>query len=160
MPGSGKSYWAEQIALLSGGQHVDLDAVVEELGGDRIASLFEAKGEAFFRELERQALQQVLAAHPGGLVLACGGGTPCFFDNMSRLKAAGKVVYLRAGMDRLVQHVLEERAKRPLLQQGDLRHNLERLLAQRAAIYEQADIVVDVETLTVEQLMLVLSDKL
>jgi shikimate kinase len=153
MPGSGKSYWAEQLAQLSGRLHIDLDSIVEQIGGADIATLFATKGEAHFRILEQQALQQILATHSGNMVLACGGGTPCFFDNMQLLQAAGRVVYLHAGIDRLLEQVMLERAKRPLLQQGDLRTNLERLLQQRAAIYEQADVIVDVASISASALM-------
>lgn len=138
MSGAGKSYWAPQLAAQYGMQSIDLDDIIEVRTGMNIAAFFERYGEAEFRKLERLTLKQVLEVFPNNCVIACGGGTPCFFDNMQVMERSGRVVYLEAGVDFLCSNIVADRNKRPLLEAGNLKEELERLLHHRKATYEQA----------------------
>lgn len=93
MPGSGKSTLGRRLATSFGCPFLDLDAAIEERTGQRIPAIFKADGEAFFRQLEADTLREA-ATRPGPLVLATGGGTPCFHDNLAVLQAAGPTLWL------------------------------------------------------------------
>lgn len=93
MPGAGKSTLGRRLAAHYGGPFLDLDAVLVARAGRSIPAIFQAEGEAYFRQLEAAALRDVLA-RPGPLVLATGGGTPCFHHNLDVLQAAGLTLWL------------------------------------------------------------------
>ena len=119
MMGSGKSTTGEQLAKLLGWPFIDLDLRIEDQQRCSIAQIFSEKGEKGFRLLEREALQSVLAlASPA--VIACGGGTPCFFDNMENMKNSGWVVYLQTPVEVLKKRLVSGDPERPLLSDRDL----------------------------------------
>ncbi|MBK7410759.1 MAG: shikimate kinase [Saprospirales bacterium] len=140
MMGSGKSTVGEQLAQLLGWPFIDLDSWIEDQHQCTIAELFARDGENGFRLLEREALLQVLA-YPEVCVIACGGGTPCFFDNMHLMKEKGWVIYLRTPFPVLLARLEKQVSERPLLSTGKWTDNLEELLVKRSAYYEQAHIV-------------------
>ncbi len=135
MPGCGKSHWGRLLAVHLGLPFTDLDEAIASGEGMSIAELFAARGEGWFRERERAYLRQVIDV-PGSRVVACGGGTPCSFDNLQAMKAAGIVIYLQASPAYLFQQLQRGGARRPLLD-GTI-ERLEELLAQREPIYTQA----------------------
>ena len=141
MPGVGKSYWAEQIAAAYAMQCIDLDNIIEVRTGMSIGSFFERYGETEFRKLERLTLSQVLEVFGHNCVVACGGGTPCFYDNLAQMKSKGTVLYLQASLADICKRLAEEHQKRPLLQLPDWEDKLASLLTQRAPIFEQADYI-------------------
>jgi shikimate kinase len=147
MPGSGKSYWGQQAAVWGGWNRVETDGRVEADAGCSIADYFHKYGAAAFRQQEARVLQQIIAAAPEKTIVSCGGGTPCFFDNLSRMKQAGKVIYLRADVDWLYQNLAEEWHLRPLFQNHpDPKNYLAALLDERRFFYEQADVITDART--------------
>jgi shikimate kinase len=150
MPGVGKSYWAEQITAHYGLQCIDLDNIIEVRSGMRIGTFFERFGEAEFRKLERLTLNQVLEVFNTNCVIACGGGTPCFYDNLAKMKAKGKVIYLKASLDTLFQNLDNESHTRPLLKLPDWKEKLAEMLENRKIIFEQADVIIPVESLSVK----------
>lgn len=93
MPGSGKTTLGRELAQHYGYPFLDLDAAIETSAGRSIPAIFETQGQAYFREVEARTLREVLR-RPGPLVLATGGGTPCFHDNMACLQAAGLTLWL------------------------------------------------------------------
>ncbi len=112
--GSGKTFIGRRLAQVLRVPFIDLDAYIEQRTGQRIAQLFVQIGEAGFRQIERDALQHL---PKGDAVVATGGGTPCFFDNMAQMNAQGLTIFLEVPVDVLVKRLLNERAHRPLLQQ-------------------------------------------
>ena len=140
MMGSGKSATGKQLALLLGWLFIDLDEQIEGHSGQSIAQLFERLGESGFRQIEQQALQAVIATTKQAVV-ATGGGTPCFFDNLQAMKKAGWVVFLQTPLSLLVKRLRTQHAGRPLLQGEHWETKLEELLAARNTHYEQAHIV-------------------
>lgn len=111
--GCGKTTLGRAVAASTGIRFIDLDDYIEEHEGCSIKEIFATRGEEAFRAIEREALCEV-SRMPDTLV-ACGGGTPCFGDNMGLLNRCGLTVYLKAGHDRLLSRLKEGRAKRPLI---------------------------------------------
>ena len=94
MPGSGKTTLGRALAAHFGLDFVDLDAAIVARAGQPIPAIFAAQGEAHFREVEAATLRAVLREAPGPLVLATGGGTPCFHHNLDLLQAHGLTLWL------------------------------------------------------------------
>jgi shikimate kinase len=151
LSGSGKSFWAEELARNWQWDAIDTDAVIASRCGMSVAEIFQKKGEAFFREHEKKLLQEIihtLTDRP--TIVATGGGTPCFDDNLDAMMNSGLVVYLEAPIELLTTR-LERSTDRPLLMNkgsGELREKLETLLASRKKIYERAPIKIDAATAT------------
>jgi len=153
MPGTGKSYWAEQLSERFNLAMLDTDDIIEEEEACSITELFDAKGEAYFRQREKEVLQGIIAQQqePDAevLLIACGGGMPCYHNNIQTMLQAGKVIYLRSAAATLIERLLQEFQKRPLLkEQEDLLAFAAALLAQRQEFYEQAHHILDTEKLS------------
>ncbi len=134
--GSGKTYWGERLSAALQTPFVDLDRLIEQGEGETIAGLFDRSGEEAFRVLERRYLHQ-LAHHPCAVV-ATGGGTPCFFDNLEWMRAHGATLFLDVPFDILVERLESLLIGRPLLAGAD-RPAIERLWATRRPFYAQAE---------------------
>jgi shikimate kinase len=142
--GSGKSHTGRRLASLLKRPFVDLDQAVTTRAGKSISAIFAEQGEAYFRQLERDCLREL--SQPPFRVIACGGGTPCHFDNMDWMNRHGLSIYLRASVELLAERLLPGRDKRPLLQGLDaatLPAFIEGKLAERAPYYMQANVVYD-----------------
>jgi shikimate kinase len=148
MPGAGKTYWGKKIAESYQLPFIDIDEVIESEAGMPIAAIFEQHGEEHFREIEMKVLHNVIGTSSGLGIIACGGGTPAFYDNLERMKKAGCVVYLSASLATLRHRLEADRNVRPLID-SNMEDKLKDLLSKRAPIYGLADYVVDVETATV-----------
>src|ERR1043165_6225993 len=116
MPGTGKSYWASTMATAFELPFIDLDNVVEDRINMTIADYFEKYGEDDFRKKEQAALHAIIATHPKNTVIACGGGTPVFFDNLQQMQKAGCVIYLKATISAIIQRLGNSAVRRPLLE--------------------------------------------
>jgi shikimate kinase len=139
--GAGKSLVGPLLAERLGLAFVDLDRLVEARACSDISTLFEQEGEAGFRVREQSALREVLSGE--GLVLACGGGTPCEPGALEALNAWGTTVFLQVPFEVLQQRVAG--IGRPLWS-----HRNRSLLEFRMPIYEQADLAVDGTAVPVE----------
>jgi shikimate kinase len=149
MMGAGKSAVGRALAARRGEPFADADAEVEAAAGRSVAEIFAAEGETAFRRLEREAIER-LAGRPG--VVALGGGAIAQPGVAERLRASGRVVYLRATPETLARRVGEAR-ERPLLAGLDAEGRIARLralLAEREPHYACADVVVDTDGLDVE----------
>ena len=91
----------------------DLDWYIEERYHTQVSRIFAEEGEAAFRDKERRMLHEVAAFE--NVVLSCGGGTPCFFDNADFMNSVGHTFYLKASPDTILQHLAISRGERPLL---------------------------------------------
>lgn len=152
MPGAGKTFWAEKAAGASGYQHADLDQYIEQKEETSIGAIFARHGEDHFRRAEQAALHDLTAiasATDVVTIIACGGGTPCYFDNLDFMLEHGTVIYLRARIDTLVAHLNASGELRPLLDNDTWHEQLHHLLLSREDFYLQAHHIVDVETLSV-----------
>jgi len=111
--GSGKSVTGKTLAGMLELDFIDLDEEIIKQQKMTIAGIFKEKGEKAFRIIEHQALGEFLQKDK--FVMACGGGTPCFFDNLQQMNESGITVYLHAEPEVLKSRLLSEKEKRPLL---------------------------------------------
>ncbi|WP_017732028.1 shikimate kinase [Nafulsella turpanensis] len=144
MPGSGKSTLGKILARELHLPFLDLDSRIEEREGQSVPAIFGEKGEEYFRKVERECLQEVLD-WPEAVVLASGGGAPCFFDNMELIRKQSVSVYLKVSFPELAERLLTEGAeKRPLLQgyteTEKLAIFLEEKFAYRLPFYKKANL--------------------
>ena len=138
MMGSGKSTIGARLAELLALPFVDTDAAIEKAEGRSVQQIFEQEGEGYFREKEQQFLQQ-LPQQAG--VVACGGGLPCFFNNMELLTAKGTVIYLEALPGLLYDRIKGDK-QRPKLQDFAA---FVQLLTAREVSYNKAHFKIDVK---------------
>jgi shikimate kinase len=150
MPGSGKTYWMAQLAEQLQYRGVDMDHFIEEQTGSTIPELF-AISEEHFRAQEKFALEAIIHQYEDKVVIATGGGAPCYKDNMPEMKSAGCVIYLETAIESLLSNVKKSGVPRPLLANGasqELAEKLSALYRQRKEIYEQAHIKINVDKAT------------
>ena len=147
-PGSGKSTVGHQLGLRLKREFVDTDALVEEMSGKSIASIFELEGEAAFRQLEAEACRRIAA--PAGRVVACGGGALLSDNHRALLKAGGQLVCLTAEPEVLLKR-MGANGRRPLLQGDHPGKRLEALLAERREAYASIPVQIDTTRLATEQ---------
>lgn len=139
--GAGKTSIGRRLARTLAVPFADADDEIVTAAGLSIPDIFALYGESRFRELERRVVARLLNEPP--MILALGGGA--FIDPLTRVhtKTHGVSVWLRADLDTLVARTARRRGTRPLLDQGDPRDILARLMEQRYPIYAEADYTVD-----------------
>jgi shikimate kinase len=140
--GSGKSFTGQQLATALHLPFVDLDERIEQTEKRSIAQVFESEGESYFRTLEAQLLRATLADDPA--VISCGGGTPCFHQNMDWINANGLSIYLKASVPLLAKRLKKGQEHRPLIRgfnELELEAYIAERLAQRELYYSQAKII-------------------
>lgn len=140
MPGAGKTTLGRALAAHFGRPFVDLDAEIAARAGQSIPGIFQQRGEPGFRRLEADVLRAVLA-WPTPLVLATGGGTPCFHDGITVLNQHSITLWLDVPVPTLLARLpTPETARRPLLAQASegLETRLRETLAARIQFYQQA----------------------
>ena len=146
--GSGKSYWGKLWAAETGMDYFDLDDIIEKQEGMAVEAIFEKKGESYFREKE-SALLRTMSSNDDAII-SCGGGTPCFDGNMQWMNENGFTVYLQANPVKLIENILLEIDKRPLLKKinkGEMLFFVEQKLKERNPFYTQAKISLSVNDL-------------
>jgi shikimate kinase len=147
--GSGKSTVGKLLAPIIGRPFYDLDDLIQQEAQSTINEIFSRFGEAHFRQLEKQILEGTRSLAKA--VIALGGGTPCFFDNMQWINKHGISIYLDVDPALLYQRLLDARDSRPLLQQlstAELMQYITGKLAERRSFYEQATVIYKVEQQT------------
>jgi shikimate kinase len=153
--GSGKTHWGKILSAKLQLPFRDLDSLIVEKEQKSIAEVFSEKGEEYFRYQEKQTLEELINEEES-FVLSCGGGTPCFFNNIEFMKKSGKVLWLNTSIDVLKERLLKERMSRPLIRDinvEELRRYIVRKLTERKMYYEQADAMVNEESITLEELI-------
>ncbi len=146
--GSGKTTVGKALSKETGLMFYDLDWYIENRMRKSISQIFAEKGEAGFRKIEYNMLHEV--AEFEDVIISCGGGTPCFFDNMDYLNRQGDVVYLKATPDTLYSHLLLAKVERPLLKDKSSEELIDYIthhLQERAPFYEKARYTLDVSVL-------------
>lgn len=141
MMGSGKTYWTKKLSkkLKTGGY--DLDFLITSHEEKSIAEIFDEDGEPYFRKTEARILRWF--AEKKSFVLATGGGTPCFNDNMEWMNTHGITIWIDEPVDTLVQRLLPEKAHRPLIRDisdNDISGFLKDRLEERIPFYRKAAI--------------------
>ena len=126
----------------------DLDWYIESRMRKTVSQIFAERGEEGFRQIEHNMLHEV--AEFEDVIISCGGGTPCFFDNMDYLNQQGDVVYLKATPETLYKHLMMAKVERPLLKgksPEELIAYITEHLQERAPFYEKARHTLDVNVL-------------
>lgn len=143
--GAGKTTVGKVLAKELGLQFYDLDWYIESRMHKTVPEIFAEKGEEGFRVIEKNMLHEV--AEFEDVVLSCGGGTPCFFDNIDYMNLQGETVYLKATPEVLYSHLKMGRVERPLLKNKtpeEMKDFIATQLSQREPYYMKAKNVLDV----------------
>lgn len=140
--GCGKTTLGRAVARVADVEFIDLDLYIENRFRRNVGDIFTEYGEAGFRRIERNMLREV--GEFSNVLVACGGGTPCFFDNMEYMNSRGVTVFLQASMPRLCDRLYKGRRKRPLIagmSDSEIAAFAESALKQRMPFYSQASLV-------------------
>ncbi len=156
--GSGKSRVGRELAAILGFSFFDADREIEKAAGSTVSEIFERYGEQAFRDGERKVITRLLG-EPGSMVLATGGGAFMNEDLRRKIKEAATSVWLKAGLDLLVERT-GRTDHRPLLKEKDPREVLQKLMDVRYPVYAEADITVESGDLSPRQMAEKIAERL
>lgn len=137
--GSGKSTLGRALARATGLMFIDLDNYIEQRFHANVRDIFASRGEEGFRNLERRMLREVSEFE--NVIIACGGGTPCFFNNMAHINTHGTSVFLETSHGILLRRLKQGRYRRPLIasmSDDELDSYITRTIQQRLPFYSLA----------------------
>jgi shikimate kinase len=156
LPGSGKSTLGKKLAAQLGFPFYDLDELIVQQEKKSIPEIFYERGEGYFRRAETKVLEKQLDTDQA-MVLATGGGAPCFNDNMDRINRKAISVFLDVPLPQIIQRMTtNEVALRPLFQgldAGEITAKLTDLYTARLGYYDQAKIKLSGEDISTELLI-------
>lgn len=144
--GSGKTTIGKALSKDTGLQFYDLDWYIESRMHKTVKQIFDEQGEEGFRRIEHNMLHEV--GEFENVIISCGGGTPCFFDNMDYINQQGDVVYLKASPEVLHKHLKMGKTVRPLLLNKtpeEVEAFIKAQLQERTPFYEKANHTLDVD---------------
>lgn len=156
--GCGKSTIGIALAKQMDFDFLDLDKYIEKKEAKSIQQIFEKQGELVFRKKEKIALLEVCKKN--NIVIATGGGTPCFFQNMQIIKAKGKSIYFKMEEGELNERLLNQQTQRPLLKnksEKELFDFINSTLLEREEFYSQADFVVNGKNINAKAILKLLT---
>ena len=136
--GCGKSTIGKKVAKICNLPFLDLDALIEQETGMKINAIFTHKGEDFFRKKESSILHNY--SFKKNMLIATGGGTPCFYDNHAFMNSVGVTIYLKVSLCEIVKR-LQLDNKRPLLFNNKL--NLKDFVREHLSIREKEYLLSD-----------------
>lgn len=146
--GSGKTTLGKALSKDTGMMFYDLDWYIESRMHKSVSQIFSEQGEEAFRKIEYNMLHEV--AEFEDVIISCGGGTPCFFDNMDYLNRQGDVIYLKASPETLCRHLAMAKTERPLLKNKsseELVAYIAEHLRERELYYGKARHILDINVL-------------
>jgi shikimate kinase len=153
--GCGKTHWGKQLGERLQMPFFDLDALIEEREGKTVTEIFAEMGEEYFRMLEKDVLYMVTESHPT-FVMACGGGAPCFFNNIDYMKSRGTTVWINCSTECLFTRLSKEKDKRPLIKNipdNELRSYIIKKYSDRKIFYQQAAVILAEDDVNLEALI-------
>jgi shikimate kinase len=155
--GSGKSVIGKKLAEVLNYAFLDFDDYIEEKEKAFIATIFETKGEIYFRKVEQTYIKEVLQLPK--TVVALGGGTPCYGNTMNMILNTenAQSIYLKASITTLSNRLFDEKAKRPLIAHvstiAELNEFIGKHIFERAPFYEQSNLIVKTDGKSVEDVV-------
>lgn len=153
--GVGKTHWGRLLSQKLNLPFFDLDEQVIGHAGKPIAEIFAADGEEHFRQMEKEVLHIITESHDS-FIMACGGGSPCYFNNIDYMNQAGTTVWINTPLDTLFDRLVKEKEKRPLIKElsdDQLKNFIFRKFADRKIYYEQAALTVEEEPVELDNLI-------
>jgi len=151
--GSGKTYWGRLLSQKLGLPFFDLDEQIVNAENQSINEIFESRGEEYFRLKEKEILHIITESH-NAFIMSCGGGAPCYFNNIEYMNQAGITVWINASADTIFARLVKERSHRPLLKNvsdDELKSFIKKKFADRRIFYEQAGVSIEDENITPEK---------
>ena len=152
--GAGKTTLAKKMASKLGYQWIDTDQEIEKKEGVKVSEIFEVRGEAYFRALEKQLIDGLIPSEK--MIVATGGGLPCFNNLMETLNQLGTSIYLERTPKELFQRVKQATNSRPLIAHKtdeELLEYIESTMEKRREIYLKSNIIADRFSQTPEKII-------
>ena len=152
--GCGKSTLGRRLAKYAGLQFIDMDHYLEKRNCKSVPQLFEEFGEEGFRVRERKALEEL--SEFSNVVIATGGGAPCFFDNIDLMNRTGKTIYLNIDSKILAERLLKSKTERPLIKgksKEELVAFIDETLKKRNVFYTRAQYQIIEPDLDLDEVM-------
>jgi shikimate kinase len=152
--GCGKSTLGRKLATALNLAFIDLDTFLEEKYFRTIPQIFAEEGEAAFRKKEQNVLQEVSAFD--NVIVATGGGAPCFFDNMELMNSTGFCIFLDIDTDSLVNRLIHAKTERPIIKgksPEELHLFIEEMMLKRRPFYEKARFILKGSEINPEQVL-------
>jgi shikimate kinase len=153
--GCGKTHWGKELSSKLSIPFFDLDEKVAEHAGKGIPAIFSEDGEEHFRLLEKEVLYMITESHET-FVMSCGGGTPCYYNNIDYLKKKGIVVWLNCSVDCLYRRLNREKDQRPLIREvpdDKLKSFIIKKFSNRKIFYQQANIIINDDDVRIDKLI-------
>ena len=152
--GCGKSHISKLLSEKINFQLFDLDKVISTNFKQIIPEIFKNKGEIFFRKLEKETLEEILAEE-NNCILSVGGGTPAYYNNMDLLNEKTTTVFLRANVGTLTERLSKQKEKRPIvakISDDDLPEFIAKHLFERNVFYNKSQFIIDTDNKTPEEI--------
>ncbi|MEC5157224.1 shikimate kinase [Chryseobacterium sp. MP_3.2] len=152
--GSGKSHVSKVLSTQLGLKLIDLDQQISTIINMPISEIFDKKGEIYFRKVEREILENILATEKKA-ILSVGGGTPVYYDNMDLINKNSESIFLRTSVPTLAKRVSIQRFKRPLIANipdEDLNEFIAKHLFERNFYYAKAKYAISTDQKSVEEI--------
>lgn len=154
--GCGKSIISKKLSIFMEIPFVELDEMIEKKADMAIKSIFEKKGELYFRKLENE-LFKLLLEEKSNVIISTGGGTPCYFNNHELMNEENIIsIYLKASIDTLYNRLIHGKQKRPLiahLSDNEVKEFIAKHLFDRSFYYNQATYKIDVDDKSIEEIV-------
>jgi shikimate kinase len=160
--GSGKSHISKILSDEINYKLIDLDKEISRRQKLTIPEIFEKKGEIYFRKLEREVLEEILATREN-TVLSLGGGTPAYYNNMEIINHNSKSIFLMTSVPVLSERLSKQKEKRPLIAKipdEDLPEFIAKHLFERNAFYSKAQFSIKTDQKTPENIIREIIEKL
>lgn len=153
--GSGKTHVSKILSQKINFKLIDLDKEISRRNKLTIPEIFQKHGEIYFRKVEKEILEEILATEEN-TVLSLGGGTPAYYNNMNTINHSSKSIFLRASIGSLVERLSKQKEKRPLIahiSDEDLPEFIAKHLFERNAFYSKAQFTINTDSKTPDEIV-------
>ncbi len=156
--GSGKSVIGKKLSEVLNYNYLDLDDYIQLKENKSITEIFKSKGEIYFRKIESKYLDEVIDDKLN-TVISLGGGTPCYGENMTKIKHAKNAssIYLKTTISVLVERLFSEKNHRPLIshiqEKEELIEFIGKHMFERSPYYNQSDIILNTDQKSIDEVV-------